>query len=77
MVTLMTTQTYGIIEFLQKLLQDKVKKDFEINPDELLESINSVADDMTFTDSVTVLSPTSPPYLYDDAGAVWNFATWS
>lgn len=76
-VTLMTTQTYGIIEFLQKLLLNKDKKDFEINPDELVESIINESDSMTFTDTVTVLAPTTGPYLWDDVGSRYNFATWA
>ena len=74
-VTLMTTQTYGIMEFLQKLLEEKTKKDFEVNPDELLESIINLDDAMTFTDSVTVLAPTTGPYYYGTA--VMGFSTVS
>ena len=63
-ITLMTTQTYGVIEFLQKLLLDKVKKDLEINPNELVESINNLDDNFTFTDSIDSISGGTGPYLY-------------
>lgn len=74
-VTLMTTQTYGMIEFLQKLLLNKAKKDFEINPNELIESIVSMDDEMTFTDTVTFLAPTTAPYYYGTA--ICGFSTCS
>jgi len=56
-------------------LEEKTKKDFEVNPDELLESIINLDDAMTFTDSVTVLAPTTGPYYYGTA--VMGFSTVS
>lgn len=73
-VTLMTTQTYGIIEFLQKLLIEK-DKDIVISPDEVLGFITSFTDQMTFTDQINAPTTTSGPYLWDAAN--WNFATWA
>lgn len=74
-VTLMTTQTFGMIEFLQKLLLQKDKKDLEINPDELLETITLLADNFSFTDSITDVSSTTGPYVYGTA--VMGFSTVS
>lgn len=75
-VTLMTTQTYGVIEFFQKLLMDK-DKEIVINQDEVLDFITAFEDSMSFTDSIDSITNTTGPYYYDDAGAKWNFATWT
>ncbi len=74
---LVTSQTYGMVEFLQNLLMQK-DKEIEIGQDEVLDSVIGLTDEITITDSVTVLSPTSGPYVYqpDASDARWNFAVW-
>lgn len=73
-MTLMTTQTYGIIEFLQKLLIEK-DKDIIINENEIIQFISDFSDQMTFTDSMSTPVITTGPYLWDTAK--WNLATWA
>lgn len=76
-VTLVTSQTYGMIEFFQKLLIDKDKQ-IVIAKDEVLDSIIGMGDIFSISDEDGLtFSKTSPPYLYDDAGSKWGFATWS
>jgi hypothetical protein len=77
-VTLMTTQTFGMIEFLQQLLIDK-DKEIVINAGEVLESILSLSDTATLADAIGAPSITSPPYRYDSGVTIlkWNFGTWS
>lgn len=72
-VTLVTTQTFGMVEFLQKLLMEK-DKEINISQDEVLDFLTSFADEMSFTDHVNTPTKTSPPYLW---GAFnWGYATW-
>lgn len=73
-VTLMTTQTFGMIEFLQKLLMDK-DKEIKINEGEVLNSIYSFSDTATLSDGISTPAVTSPPYLWDSF--TWNYFTWS
>jgi hypothetical protein len=75
--TLVTSQTYGMVEFLQKLLIGK-DKEIVISQDEVLDSLIGLSDSFAITDSVTALAPTSGPYLWqpDASDANWNFATW-
>jgi len=50
-VSLITTRTFGIIEFLQKLLIDK-NKEIKINPDEVLDTIENVIEDVGIKEQV-------------------------
>lgn len=75
-ITLMTSQTYGVIEFFQNLLIEKDKK-IIINPDEILEYITAINDSFGMTDSVSASTGGAGPYLWDDAGSIWNFASYS
>lgn len=72
-VTLVTSQTYGIVEFLQKFLLDNAQQ-VSINANEVLDFVTNLSDQMTFTDSISVGTPTSPPYVWDTA--LWGFSTW-
>ncbi len=75
-VTLMTAQTYGVIEFFERLLMEKDKK-IVINPDEILEYVTAINDLFGMTDSMTIVAGGAGPYLWDDAGSRWNFASYS
>jgi len=53
-VTLMTDRTFGMVEFLQKLLIDK-DKEIQISPDEVLDLIQSALEDITLTEGAPVV----------------------
>lgn len=74
---LVTSQTYGMVEFLQNLLMAK-DKEIEIGQDEVLDSVLGVSDRITLTDTVTPQTPTTGPYQWqpDASDAKWNFAVW-
>lgn len=74
---LVTSQTYGMVEFLQNLLIQK-DKEIEISQDEVLDSVLGLADEITLTDSVTPLAPTTGPYKWQPGtgDAKWNFSVW-
>lgn len=72
-VTLVTSQTYGIVEFLSSLLIDKDKQ-IVINADEVLDYITSFADQFTITDSIAAPTFTTGPYVYDTAK--WGYSTF-
>lgn len=57
-VSLVTTKTFGMVDFLRSLI---IKKDKEItvNPNEVLDKVVNVYDDVTITDIVAVGSSTS------------------
>lgn len=57
-VSLVTTKTFGMVDFLRSLI---IKKDKEItvNPNEVLDKVVNVYDDVTITDVVAVGSSTS------------------
>lgn len=77
-VTLVTSQTYGMIEFLQKLLIDKDKQ-IVISSNEVLESVILLIDDVEVTDSILSISgAVGRPYKWEPTAGVshWNFATW-
>lgn len=77
-VTLVTSQTYGMVEFLQNMLMEKDKQ-IVISADEVLDSVLGMADEISLTDSVT-LTKTSPPYKWEPTGlsvSKWNFATYT
>lgn len=59
-VTLMTSQTYGAIEFLQKLLIQK-DKEIEIKAGEVLDEVESVDETVTITESPVVVSKVHNP----------------
>ena len=50
----MTDRTFGMVEFLQKLLIDK-DKEIEINPDEVLDLIQSALETITLTEGAPVV----------------------
>lgn len=54
-VTLMTNQTYGMIEFLQKLLINK-DKEIEIKAGEVLDEVESVIEEITVADGDAVVA---------------------
>lgn len=74
---LVTSQTYGMVEFLQNLLIAK-DKEIQIGQDEVLDSVLGLSDEITLTDTVTALTPTTGPYKYQPhaSDARWNFAKW-
>ena len=82
--TLVTKQTYGVIEFLQNLLIQK-DKEIEISSDEVLDLVLQFSETMGITDSMTAPVSTSGPYKWqpDSLSPVyspkikWNFFTWS
>lgn len=73
-VTLVTTKTFGMVEFLQKLLMEK-DKEINISQDEVLDYLTSFGDDMSFDDQVNTPTKSSPPYLW--GSFEWGYATWS
>ena len=76
-ITLVTKQTYGMIEFLQNLLIQK-DKEIQISEDEVLDIVLQMVDQMTMTDAVTATS-NSGPYKWEPSGSSiskWNFATF-
>jgi hypothetical protein len=58
-VTLMTNQTYGMVEFLQKLLINK-DKEIEIKEGEVLDEVESVNEEIVISESVTVSKVHNP-----------------
>lgn len=74
---LVTSQTYGMVEFLQNLLMAK-DKEIQIGQDEVLDSVLGLTDEITLTDTVTALAPTTGPYKWQPhaSDARWNFAKW-
>lgn len=78
-VTITTTQTFGMVEFLQKLLMEK-DKEIKIAVDEVLDVFLGFSETLeSFTDEVTDISTNSAPYTYDGGAndGVWGFSTWS
>jgi hypothetical protein len=69
-----TTKTLGIIEWLQKRLKDE---DITEDEQETLLKYFMIEESFSFTDEVVDITITSPPYVYDDPDANWNFSTWS
>jgi len=75
---LVTSQTYGMVEFLQALLIAK-DKEIEIGQDEVLDSVLGLRDDITLTDDVTALAVMTGPYKWEPTGSSnsrWNFSVW-
>jgi hypothetical protein len=77
-VTITTTQTFGMVEFLQQLLIQK-DKEIQISADEVLDELVSISDTLSITDSVSTPTTNEPPYHYVGGANVarWGFATWS
>lgn len=77
-VTIATTQTFGMVEFLQSLLMQK-DKEIRINADEVLDELLSVEDSLSITDSVGTPTTNEAPYHYAGGAneGVWGFSTWS
>ena len=77
-VTLATIRTFGMVEFLQKLLTAK-DKEIKIALDEVLDRLVNFTDRATVTDEMSPVITTSPPYTYE--GGIndfnWGFGTWS
>lgn len=76
-VSLITTRTMDLIGVLQKLLLASTKN-LEIDPNEVLDLLYSLADDVAITDSPT-LSAHGTEYRYSPSSldGKYNFATWS
>lgn len=75
---LVTSQTYGMVEFLQKLLIAK-DKEIEIGQDEVLDSVVGLSDEITLTDTVEATANSSVAnykWQPDASDARWNFAVW-
>ena len=75
---MVTSQTYGMVEFLQKLLIEKDKQ-ITVARDEVLDSVIGLYDDVTVTDSVALTAYAGSPYKWEPTAGVskWNFATWT
>lgn len=73
-ITLATTKTYGMIEFLQGLLMQK-DKEIVIDTNETIEIIVGLVDSFTSTDVLGTPTTDSPPYVYGTDS--WGFSTWS
>jgi len=76
-VTLVTSQTYGMVEFLQKLLMDKDKQ-IVIAPDEVLDTVIGLSDSIDLADSVSFTKYAGAPYKWEPTAGVsaWNYSTW-
>lgn len=72
-ITLVTSQTYGMVEFLSNLLIEKDKQ-IKINTDEVLDYITSFTDQFTISDSIGTPTTSTGPYVYDTA--IWGYSTW-
>lgn len=75
--TLVTKQTYGMIEFLQNLLINK-DKEIEISSDEVLDLVLQLTDSCQLTDTISVVGNTNT-YKWEPSATSnsrWNFATW-
>lgn len=59
-VTLVTSQKYGMVEFLQKLLMNK-DKEIVINKDEVLDEVESINELITITEAPVVVSKVHNP----------------
>ena len=59
-VTMITQKTFGMVEFLQRQLIDK-DKEIEINPDEVLDLIESAIETITFFEDTPVTSTAHNP----------------
>jgi len=78
MITLVTSQTYGMVEFLQKLMMDKDKQ-ITIASDEVLDSVIGLDDEIIVDDSIALIDgAVGKPYKYEPtAGSSrYNFATY-
>jgi hypothetical protein len=77
-ITLATTKTYGMIEFLQEQLMRK-DKELTIDENETIEIIINLTDTATLADTLegsdTNFQTTSPPYSWGSFD--WGFAAWS
>ena len=76
--TLVTKQTYGVIEFLQNLMIQK-DKEIEIAADEVLDLVLQMIEQCRVLDGITSVTTKSGPYKWEPSGASeskWNFATW-
>jgi hypothetical protein len=76
--TLVTSQTYGMVEFLQKLLIQK-DKEIVVGQDEVLDTVLGLSDSFTATDQITFIDGiVGKPYKWEPTAGVskWNFATW-
>lgn len=74
-VTLVTTKTYGMVEFLIALLRQR-DKDIVINQNEVFGTIRTMSDEVEMADTLGTPVETSPPYLYGTT-AICGFSTCS
>lgn len=61
-VSIMASRSFGMNEFLQKLLKDK-DKEIEINPDEILNEVEDVIETITLTETTPVVSTSHNPQI--------------
>lgn len=76
-VSIASTKTLGIIEFLQALLRENEIKEDE---SEVIVSFLELDDAATGTDTLGTPTTSSPPYVYGPSGGnvgEWNFATYT
>jgi hypothetical protein len=76
--TLVTKQTYGVIEFLQNLLIQK-DKEIELSSDEVLDLVLQFVEQFSIVDAVTATGTTAGPYKWEPSASSnsrWNFATY-
>jgi len=52
-VSVVTTKTYGIIEYLQQIIIDKTKE-FNINPDEIIDVVESIDETIVLSDEISI-----------------------
>lgn len=77
-VTLVTSQTYGMVEFLQNMLMEKDKQ-ITVAQDEVLDTVLGLEDELSLSDSVAVTSVPND-YYWEPSGSSdtrWNFFTWA
>jgi len=77
-ITLVTSQTYGMVEFLQKLLIEKDKQ-ITVASNEVLDSVVGINEELALSDSVVCTKYAGAPYKWEPTAGVskWNFATYS
>lgn len=76
-VSLVTTKTFGVIEFLQMLLMQK-DKEIKIDENEVIDNVFNFSDDFTFSDDMTIGGISALTYQWTSGlnPLVWNFGVW-
>lgn len=77
-VALVSSGQITFQDILVELLE-RQKQQVEINPNEVIQSLELLLDSLAVTDSAPVVTTDSPPYTYAGGSndANWGFATWS